>query len=308
MTRTLRSSDHPDDPVVGRFAPSPTGPLHYGSLIAAVGSFLSARSRGGTWLVRMEDLDPPRELAGAAATILRQLEQLALTWDGEVMYQSDRADAYAAALRELEHDGLVFRCSCGRRALKAAAATGIDGPVYPGTCRDAARDPAVRHSLRFRIGAGVHRFDDRWRGPQQGDRESDLGDFNLRRSDGLTSYPLAVVVDDQAQGITEVIRGADLLPATHRQRILQDALGYPAPAYGHLPMILDATGDKLSKSEGAAAIDPNAPAAPLQRALVQLGQAPPPDAASTGPEALLDWATAHWDASAVPAEDLPLPT
>jgi len=281
--------------------------MHAGSLVAALGSYLSARSQGGRWLLRIEDLDPPREVAGAADTIRRQLEALDLHWDGEPWFQSQRSEAYAAALADLDSAGLVFRCTCGRKLLKRTAAEGIDGIIYPGTCRYAARSSEQRHALRMRVGDGMQTFVDRWRGLRSCDRREDLGDFIVRRSDGLYSYPLAAAVDDAAQGITEVVRGADLLPATHKQRLVQEALGYTEPTYGHLPMLLDPAGAKLSKSEGAAALDLAEPTTALCSALAVLGQALPEDAANMGAEGLLAWSVAHWAPAQVPSCDLRLP-
>jgi glutamyl-Q tRNA(Asp) synthetase len=264
-----------------------------------VGSYLSARQQHGRWLLRIDDLDPPRAMAGAADTILSQLERSGLRWDGEVMYQSSRTQAYGSALEHLSSLGSLFDCSCGRRALKASATKGIDGLVYPGTCRDADRAGIERLSRRFRIGDGDSGFDDSIRGPQHCDRATDLGDFILRRSDGLFSYPLAAAVDDHQQGITEVVRGADLLAGTHRQRILLDALGHPTPVYAHLPMVLDAAGEKLSKSEGAAALGDEDPRAELLYALRVLGQIAADEAVNPAdfedPESLLQWATTRWD-------------
>lgn len=272
--------------------------MHLGSLYAALGSYLSARAAGGRWLLRMDDLDPPREVPGAADTILRQLEDHGLTWDGAVLYQSQRSEAYRAALAQLVAGGWVFPCRCGRKDLRRRAACGIDGRIYPGDCRQRSMASAGDDALRFRIGDGVSRFVDRYRGEQLADRAGELGDFILMRRDGIASYPLAVVVDDAHQGVTEVVRGEDLLAATHRQRILQDALGLEVPDYGHLPTLLADDGDKLSKSEGAAALGPD-PLSNLRQVLGLMGQQVP---AAADRDALLAAAVQGWDPEALPQE------
>ena len=208
----------------GRFAPSPTGPLHLGSLVAAVGSWLFARHDGGRWLVRMEDLDTPRVVPGSADEILRALERYALTWDGEVVYQSQRIPLYEAALNELRSKDLVFDCACSRAEVGEEA-------IYPGTCRNGIPEGRAPRAVRF--------------------RGSDVDDFVVKRADGIFAYQLAVVVDDAAQGVTQVVRGADLLSSTPRQIALQRALGYPTPEYIHLPLVLGPDGRKLGKRDGA---------------------------------------------------------
>ena len=219
--------------IVGRFAPSPTGPLHLGSLVAAVGSWLFARHDGGRWLVRMEDLDTPRVVPGSADEILRALERYALTWDGEVVYQSQRIALYEAALNELRSKNLVFDCACSRADLQRAASAPVgEEPVYPGTCRNGIPGGRAPRAVRFR-----------------GNEEVD--DFIVKRADGVFAYQLAVVVDDAAQGVTQVVRGADLLSSTPRQIALQQALGYPTPDYIHLPLVLGPDGKKLGKRDGA---------------------------------------------------------
>jgi glutamyl-Q tRNA(Asp) synthetase len=312
QTRTTAApTSLPADPVVGRFAPSPTGPLHFGSLVAALGSFLSARRHGGRWLLRIDDLDPPREMAGAADTILHQLERYALHWDGEVMYQSTRSDAYAAALAALDDQALLYRCGCRRKAWKAIASSGIDGLVYPGTCRELGLGPEQRCSRRFNIGTGAHTFLDQIRGSQVGDRATDLGDFILQRSDGLYAYPLAAAIDDHAQAVTEVVRGSDLLPGTHRQSIVLRALDLEPPGYAHLPMVLDSSGNKLSKRDGATMLSAVEAVDELIQALKILGQIGADEPLGRddfeGPTALLSWAAARWDLACVPAEDHRLP-
>lgn len=254
-------------PAIGRFAPSPTGPLHMGSLLAAVAGWLDARAMGGHWLLRIEDIDPPRETPGAAATIERDLRAHGLTWDGEPLYQRTRSDAYQRALNRLAAAGMLFRCTCTRRHLRA------HGGVYPGTCRGrgmAPLPPGTAHALRVRIPEGAAarvRFRDRLRGELEFDLAAEQGDFIVRRRDGLWAYQLAVVVDDAEQGVTDVVRGVDLLDSTPRQIHLQRLLGLPVPRYLHLPILVDARGDKLSKQAGARAIDPASARTNLARVL-----------------------------------------
>src|SRR3954469_4836970 len=222
----------------GRFAPSPTGPLHMGSLIAALASWLDARAAGGRWLVRMEDLDRPRVLPGADDAILDALSRLGLQWDGEVVYQSKRHDLYRRALERLGPH--TYWCGCSRREI-ADSSLGLatDGaPIYPGTCRDGL--PRARRALRVRTSSALIAFDDRLQGQQAQVLERDIGDFVLYRADGLFAYQLAVVVDDAAQGISDVVRGADLLDSTARQICLQRLLGVPTPRYLHVPVAVDA--------------------------------------------------------------------
>ena len=239
---------------IGRFAPSPTGPLHLGSLVAAVGSWLFARKANGRWLVRMEDLDRSRVVPGADREILDSLRRYGLTWDGEVMVQSKRIEAYEAALRTLRERGLVFDCACSRAELtRAASAPASSDPVeliYPGTCRAGLPAGRVARSIRFRA-EGTIVFEDAIAGRIEEDVATKSGDFVIKRADGVFAYQLAVVVDDGAQGVTQVVRGADLLSSTARQIALQRALGVPTPDYAHLPLVLDKQGAKMGKRDGA---------------------------------------------------------
>ncbi len=281
----------------GRFAPSPTGPLHFGSLAAALASWLDARAAGGAWLLRIEDLDKPREQPGAADTILRQLEALGLTWDGPVLYQSARSASYRAALDALERLGAIYPCGCTRSEI-ADSALAIDGArIYPGTCRGGLAPGRSARATRVRTASEPTRFTDRVLGEITQLVEREVGDFVLCRADGVIAYQLAVVVDDAEQGITDVVRGADLLDSTARQIWLQRLLGYPSPRYLHLPAALTASGEKLSKQSGAPAIDAARPLHELARALAFLGQ-PVPDAANAG-EMLLR-ALERWDVSLIP--------
>ncbi len=285
---------------VGRFAPSPSGPLHAGSLATALASWLDARAHGGRWLLRIEDVDTPRTVPGAAEVIMAQLHALGLDWDGDIMWQSRRGDAYQAAFDALAAQGLIYGCGCTRReiadsALRGQTAPGADGErPYPGTCRHGLPQGRQARAWRLRVPDGVERFEDRWLGPQEQDVAQAVGDFALRRADGLWAYQLAVVVDDGAQGVTDVVRGADLLSSTARQRVLGRLLGLPALRYLHVPLILDpVSGLKLSKQNGAPAIDVSAPLAALQDAWRALGFAPLP-AAGVAP--FLREATARWAA------------
>jgi len=286
-------------PYIGRFAPSPTGPLHIGSLIAAVGSYLEARSRGGRWLLRMEDLDTPRIVPGAAADILATLERFGFEWDGDIVYQDRRRDAYAAALARLQADGLAFPCACTRRELADSALARDGSHRYPGTCRPCL--PPGRQARAWRARAeGVVSFDDRIQGAQQEDLARDVGDFVVLRADGLHAYQLAVVVDDAEAGITDIVRGADLLDSTGRQIHLQHGLGMPTPSYAHLPVATNAAGEKLSKQTLARAVAEQPPAAALLAALRFLGQNPPPALDGAPLHEIWRWALPHWQLAAVP--------
>jgi glutamyl-Q tRNA(Asp) synthetase len=285
----------------GRFAPTPSGPLHFGSLVAAVGSFLEARSRDGEWLLRIDDLDPPRVAAGAIDDILRTLAACGLTWDGAVVRQSSRSDAYHAALHRLRQCGRLYPCACSRHDIADAALAGAEGPVYPGTCRGTAPTRAAR-ALRLDTRGGVIAFEDAFQGRLSQDVAGEIGDFVLYRADRVFAYHLATVVDDAEQGITHVVRGADLLVSTPRQILLQRMLGLPAPSYAHLPVAVDAGGAKLSKQSRAAPVDARAPIPVLVSALRFLGHPPPADAASGGVEDLWRWAIQSWRPESVPRE------
>jgi len=265
-------------PYVGRFAPSPSGPLHAGSLVAALASYLDARAHGGRWLIRIEDLDTPRNVAGADDAILRALAAFGMESDGEVLWQSRRHAQYQAALTRL--GALVYPCGCSRREIAdsiGAAPRGGDGAaIYPGTCRAGLAPGKVARAWRLRVPEAGQpgdciAFDDRWQGPQQQCLSREVGDFVLKRADGIWAYQLAVVVDDAAQGITQVVRGADLLDSTARQIHLQRLLGLPTPAYLHLPLVRNGDGDKLSKQTGAAALDLTRPLQELEQAARFLG-------------------------------------
>lgn len=256
----------------GRFAPSPTGPLHFGSLVTAVGSYLDAKASRGTWLVRMEDLDQPRTVPGAADEILFALEKLGMLWDETVLYQSKRNDAYAAALAKLKKRKLVYPCACSRREIADSAVNGIDGPVYTGTCRKGLLAGRATRAERVLTEGARIEFKDAIQGRVAHNLERQVGDFVLKRADGLYAYQLAVVVDDAMQGITDVVRGADLLDSTLRQIHLQQLLDFTTPRYAHLPVAVNVVGEKLSKQTLAAPIDTGNPVPMLNAALVFLGQ------------------------------------
>ncbi|MDR9439513.1 MAG: tRNA glutamyl-Q(34) synthetase GluQRS [Halomonas sp.] len=282
----------------GRFAPTPSGPLHFGSLVAALASFLDARRAGGEWRLRIEDIDPPRCPAGAADTILRQLEAFGLHWDGPVTWQHDRHDAYAAALERLKAQGLAYPCSCSRRQWR-------DHPVYPGWCREGVREPGKPVAWRLRSDLGLRPvvWQDRLFGEQRFD-PAELGDVVLQRKDGFWAYQLAVVVDDADQGISDVVRGFDLLDNTPWQRQLQHALDVPEPRYLHLPLIIGEDGQKLSKQNLAPALpeQDDAVRPQLHAALTALDQAPPRTLATAPVDEQLRWAVAHWDIARLRAE------
>lgn len=260
---------------VGRFAPSPTGPLHLGSLVAAVGSWLFARKAGGRWLVRMEDIDTPRVVPGSAEEILAALRRYGLEWDGEVVWQSRRTALYERALATLRERGLVYDCACSRAELQRAASAPLGRePVYPGTCRNGLPPGRVARAIRFRVPDEVIAFDDLVRGRVEENVAERTGDFVVRRADGLLAYQLAVVVDDAEQGVTQVVRGGDLLSSTARQIALQRALGLPTPEYAHLPLLLAPDGTKLGKRDGALplpTLDQERVRATLREALRVLG-------------------------------------
>jgi len=289
-------------PTIGRFAPSPTGPLHFGSLVAAVGSYCLARQSGGCWLMRIEDLDPPRVVPGAADAILRSLEAFGFEWDGPVLYQSTRSEFYAAALASLRQRGLVFDCGCSRQEILASAPhPGEEGPRYPGTCRNGLPPGRRPRAERLRVPDGIIGFDDGLFGCQEQHLADTIGDFVLRRADGLYSYQLAVVVDDFATGVNQVVRGADLLGSTVRQIYLHTCLDQPPPHYLHLPLVLAPDGEKMSKRHGAYDLDAGGvSAAPLLRALRFLGQQLPAELEQSAPRDILLAAVAGFNLQLVP--------
>jgi len=278
---------------VGRFAPSPSGELHFGSLIAALGSYLSARAQHGRWLVRIEDIDPPREVAGAATRILQQLEHYGLNWDGEVMWQSQRHDAYRDALQWLRTQRQSYFCTCSRSRIQQT------GGFYDGHCRDRQHGPD-KAALRLRQHAPVYRFQDRLRGEVVADRQLAEEDFIIHRRDGLFAYNLAVVVDDHHQGITEIVRGADLIEPTVRQIALYQQFGWMPPDYLHLPLAITADGHKLSKQNHAPALPDGDTRPCLVQALRFLGQPVGEGWKDKTQEKLLSEAVKQWNIALIP--------
>ncbi|QMT45193.1 tRNA glutamyl-Q(34) synthetase GluQRS [Neisseria dentiae] len=287
---------------IGRFAPSPTGLLHIGSLLTAVASYADAKAHGGRWLVRMEDLDPPRETAGAASHILRTLEAFGFEWDGEVVYQSHRHALYREALGRLKAAGLVYPCYCSRKEWQAAAVMGADGFVYNGKCgradyRPSEQDSVKQPAWRLRVPDETIAFHDAVIGRYAQNLARDIGDFVLLRADGFWAYQLAVVADDADQGITHIVRGQDLLVSTPRQIWLQRCLGFPTPHYAHLPLLVNRHGQKWSKQTLAPALDLAQREQLLRQVMGYLNLPPAP--ATDRPSELLAWAVKHWDMAKV---------
>lgn len=286
---------------IGRFAPSPTGPLHFGSLVSALASYLDAHHNGGKWLVRMEDLDPPREQVGAADAILRCLEGYGLEWDDSVVYQSQRWDIYEDYLDRLRQQDLLYTCDCTRQDLQAM------GGIYNGRCRNRYVNTNAPHAQRLKLydlPTNFHdedelRFTDVIQGEQIQNLRTQAGDQILKRKDGLYAYQLAVVVDDIEQGITHIIRGSDLLDVTARQIFLFQLLNAPVPAFGHVTLASQPNGQKLSKQNLAPALELKDAGTNLWQALVFLGQNPPQELYDAKPKDLLDWGKAHWQRSAI---------
>lgn len=284
----------------GRFAPTPSGPLHLGSLLTALASWLQARSKKGAWLLRIDDLDTPRNVAGAADQIQRQLESHGLVWDEEIRWQSQHLAEYEAALERLHAGGLLYACTCTRAQLKADGIAGPDDTVYAGTCRGSLAAPGEKQALRLRVPAATLCFDDGGQGRVCRDLALQVGDFVVRRNDGLIAYQLACAVDEPAQRITEVMRGADLLGSSFRQLAVQQALGLPAAHYHHLPVLTDAAGLKLSKQNHALAIEARHASRNIFRCLSLLGQDPPPAMDGAAPAELLAWAVVRWNVDTLP--------
>lgn len=287
---------------IGRFAPSPTGPLHFGSLLAAVASYLQAKKNQGKWLVRIEDLDPPREIQGSASGILKQLEQHGLAWDHSVFYQSDQIDQYHDVLQSLRNKNLVYNCTCTRQRISELSG------IYDGKCSQQ-NLPKIDASSRLSINRGLQAighnsdelgFTDSVMGEFHQSLNNDVGDFVVLRRDGLISYQLAVVIDDYHQGITEIVRGFDLLDSTPRQILLQKCLNYPTPDYVHIPLALNSLGQKLSKQHFAKALMVGNESEQLWLALDWLKQNPPEELRQSSTGEILAWATAHWDLSCIP--------
>ena len=286
---------------IGRFAPSPTGPLHFGSLVAAVASYCDARHNQGKWLLRMEDLDKPREMAGAADDILRTLQGFGFEWDGEVIYQSQRSDIYQAALQKLQKLNLVYPCSCSRKEIAdSSILMGIEGAIYPKTCLLSTGLQTNTHAAYRAVVLDKNiRFLDAIQGEIVQNLVRDIGDFIIKRTDGLFAYQLAVVVDDAEQNITHIVRGADLLNSTPRQIYLQQLLGLTTPNYAHVPVAVNIQGEKLSKQTLAQPISINAAAQQLFNALSFLGQNPPKELQNAALHEIWQWAIAKWQLESI---------
>jgi glutamyl-Q tRNA(Asp) synthetase len=282
----------------GRFAPSPTGNPHLGTLLAAVASYLQARIKRGKWLLRIEDVDTARRIRGADDAMLRTLDKFGFEWDDDVVWQSQRTALYQQALEQLDADGRVFPCTCSRKLLAQTAADQYG--IYPGTCRSQKLPFPHDHAVRIRVADIQISFSDAVSGDFQQSLATECGDFVIKRRDGLFAYQLAVVVDDALQGVTEVVRGADLLDSTPRQIFLQRCLDYNQPDYLHIPLILDHDGRKLSKSEGAAELNPDRPVKSIHAALGHLGQQPPAELAQSGLVDVWQWALENWDSRKIP--------
>lgn len=290
---------------VGRFAPSPTGLLHIGSLLTALASYADARVHGGRWLIRMEDLDPPREMPGAADDIVRTLEAFGFEWDGAIEYQSCRYDYYEAALGRLKKSGLVYPCYCSRKDWQTAAQPGADGFVYNGRCRRRENRPTIKGKVpawRLMVSDETIGFDDKIVGWYEQNLQHDIGDFVLLRADGFWAYQLAVVADDAEQGITHIVRGQDLLVSTPRQIWLQRCLGVRTPHYAHLPLLVNRLGQKWSKQTLAPALDLAQKEQLLRCVSAYLGIPAAPEV--NQPRDLLDWAVAHWNMNRVPKQSI----
>ncbi len=286
----------------GRFAPTPSGPLHFGSMIAAIASFCDARASEGNWHVRIDDLDAPRVVAGVADDILRTLEAFSLHWDGRPLYQSANTHAYHCALHLLRSNGRVFPCACSRKEISETGRPGPEGPVYTGTCRNGIARGRRARSLRLMVDNDtVQGFADALQGEIRQDLATEVGDFVVYRSDGAFAYHLACIVDDALLGITDIVRGADLIDSTPRQIFLQRLLGLPTPRYLHLPVATNREGEKLSKQTRAAPVDPSRAAETIHAVLRFLGQQPPTELARWPAKTALDWAVKAWRRERLPA-------
>ncbi len=297
-TISVSTFSAPDNPMkyVGRFAPSPSGPLHFGSLIAALGSYFQAKSQNGTWLVRIEDLDPPREMEGAAQLILQALEAYGLHWDGEVIYQSQRHHIYQAQIDQWLASGEAYYCDCTRKQIKQY------GGFYPGTCRARSLTPETECAIRLVMRHPVEQFYDQRHGLIHIPAQLAQEDFIIKRRDGLYAYNLAVVLDDIAQGVTQIVRGADLIEPTGRQISLYKTLGHQLVSYVHLPLAMEQDGRKLSKQNHATAIDISDPAPTLIRAMQFLGFQLPPGFERLTVAQMLEWGKQNWTLSQLPDE------
>jgi glutamyl-Q tRNA(Asp) synthetase len=296
-----------NSPYIGRFAPSPTGPLHFGTLIAAVASYLQAKVQEGTWLLRIEDVDTKRTVSGMADNILRTMENFGFEWQQPIVFQTQRTELYEQALQTLSDKNLVFPCTCSRKILAANNHEENTKGIYPGSCRARTTATEGEYALRIRVGNSSIEFEDRVMGAYRQNLEKDCGDFVIKRRDGLFAYQLAVVVDDALQGVTEVVRGTDLLDSTPRQIYLQQQLGYEQPGYLHLPLVINEHQQKVSKLTGAPALDSTRPVQELCAALRHLGQTTPQELEQESLGQFWEWAIKNWDSQKIPKHDQPLP-
>lgn len=284
----------------GRFAPTPSGPLHFGSLVAAAGSYLDALAHGGEWHVRIDDLDPPRVVPGAADDILATLEAYGFEWQGPVVYQSTRTARYAEAIDHLRRSGLLYACSCSRAEIAAAGLPGIEGPRYPGTCRSGLSKPSRSPAWRLCVPPGMVGFDDLLMGPVRQDVSRATGDFVVCRADGIPAYHLACAVDDGDAGFDPIVRGADLADSTARQILIQRALGLPTPTYLHLPIATGPGGEKLSKQTLAPPIHRGEALSTLLRVFAFLQHPAPEDLEARTPADLWQWGRVGWSRARLP--------
>ena len=279
----------------GRFAPTPSGPAHLGTLLAAVGSYLQARASGGEWYVRIDDIDPPREVPGAADSILRTLEHYGLQWDGEIVYQSHRLDAYRDALHQLAAMGVTYECSCSRKQVDQVARRGMNGMIYPGTCRSGCEQNSPQTSVRLRTDDVTITVEDLIQPALSVNMESDIGDYIILRADKLFAYHLATVVDDALDGFTEIVRGKDQYSLTPQHIFLQQKLGVETPQYAHLPLLTNQRGEKLAKSSQATAVDSMLNNTVWSSILTALGMQADPGLLKENNETILHWALGKWD-------------
>ena len=279
---------------IGRFAPSPTGPLHFGSLVAAVGSYLEAKTKGGKWLLRIEDIDPPREIKGATKSIIHTLEQFGFEWDEHITYQSRRYDIYQEYIDKLLHRSLAYSCGCSRKDIAAAATRSANGLVYPGTCRTGLGKKESRSVRLLTENIDIH-FQDLIQGDIIQNLESESGDYVIKRADGLFAYNLAVVIDDQLSGVTDIVRGYDLLPCTCQHIYLQRTLHFDTPRYAHLPIAINETGQKLSKQNLAKEVHVKEKIKNLFNALTFLNQNPDKQLLDGDLDSIWEWAIDNWN-------------
>ncbi len=288
---------------VGRFAPSPTGPLHFGSLVAAAASYCDAKSQQGKWLLRMEDLDKPREVVGTAVDILNTLEAFGFEWDDAILYQSQREAAYLEALQQLQTNGLAYPCTCSRKEiLDSTSHLDKKHTIYPGTCLQNAIKPNKPIAWRIKTTSETTQFNDAIQSEFSENLSQEIGDFVIKRADGLYAYQLAVVVDDAKQGITRIVRGADLLTSTTRQIYIQRALNIATPSYMHIPIATNNAGEKLSKQTLASSLNKQQPATQIWHALDFLNQQPPIALKTERLTALWSWAITNWSAAKIPKQ------